>query len=126
MTSKLEGALPAARRVKLRKYQDLVRAQGDTFVTFGWAISGAYLPEVGIWIKRMVEAGKENDAARALTTKEIRDRLATALQVGNGLVQIGALKAMRSKAPERTNERRRHTGRLLSGRKTRSTNHSKW
>ena len=46
----------------------------------------------------------------------MHDRLATALQVGNGLVQIGALKAMRSKAPERTNERRRHTGRLLSGR----------
>ena len=32
----------------------------------------AFLPEVGIWIKRMAKAGKGNDASRTLTNKEIR------------------------------------------------------
>ena len=117
VTSKLDrGALVAAQRVKLRKYDEIVRAQGDVFTTFGFAISGAYLPEVSFFIKRLATAGEENMAAGALSRKQIRDRLATTLQVGNALVQLDALASLRSKAPGWKETRRRHSGRLLAER----------
>jgi len=113
VTSKVDNnALPAARRVKLRKYEELCRAQGDTFITLGFATSGAWLPEVDFWVKRVAAAGKENMAARALSTREMRDRLAVTLQVGNALVQLEALASLRSKGPEWL-ARRQRRGRIV-------------
>jgi hypothetical protein len=90
-------AANAAATVKLKEYQELVELAGDVFVPLAFEPSGAYTREVAIMLRRLRDAGtEENGAPNPMVLQEMRDRLATTMARYNTIISIACCNRQRA------------------------------
>jgi hypothetical protein len=110
------AALAASAKVK--KYSDLVSAEGSVFLPLAFNTSGSYTREVDWAIKRIAAAGEDHGVFDPVTPFTIRARLAVVIQRGNALININGAAHMRAKSPawaQARATRRRRARRLARG-----------
>ena len=89
----------SATGTKLTKYAELVAQAGDVFVPVVYNAAGSYPRLTDYVLKRIAQAGEDNDVTNPATSGEIRRLVAIAIQRCNAIANMDFAASMRSKAP---------------------------